>query len=166
MNQLIVAFMNLFLKGDAKLTLEQYEGALEGVETSGSFETIAGFAVDGSTLAIGAVLLSVLVAVCAFNAIIGIAINYRLFYKAYMPTWAAFVPFYNLYCLAKMTFGKGWLFLLLLIPGIGFLFTLVLNWRLAETFDRGFGFFLGLTLFPVIWRAILAFGRSLYMGPN
>ncbi len=165
MDKLIVAFMNLFLKGDAKLTVEQYQGALEGVETSGTFDTIAGFPVEGGTLAIGAVLLAVLVAVCAFNAVIGIFINYRLFYKAYMPTWAAFVPFYNLYCLCKLAFGKGWLFLFLLVPGLGFLFTLVLNWRLSETFGHGFGFFLGLTFFPVIWRAILAFGKSIYLGP-
>ncbi len=165
MDNLIVAFMNLFLKGDAKLTVEQYRGALEGVETSGSFETIVGLPIEGSTLAIGAVLLSILIAVCAFNAVIGIFINYRLFYKAYMPTWAAFVPFYNLYCLSKMTFGKGWLFLLLLVPGVGALFTLVLNWRLSESFGHGFGFFLGLTFFPVIWRAILAFGKSIYLGP-
>ena len=164
MNSIIVAFMNLFLEGDAKITVEQYSSVV-GDTSAKSFETIAGFPVEGSTLAFGAIMLAVLIAVCAFNAIIGIFINHRLFYKAYMPTWAAFVPFYNLYILSKLAFGKGWLFLFLLIPGVGFLFTLVLNWRLSETFGHGFGFFLGLTFFPVIWRAMLAFGKSIYLGP-
>ena len=41
---------------------------------------------------------------------------WKVFVKAGQPGWAAIIPFYNTYILFKITWGKGWKFLLLLIP--------------------------------------------------
>ena len=149
--------------GKEQVDMDAYAAVTGNADTS-SF-TLLGETFEWGDFGIGVTLLAIFIAICAFNAFFGVIINMRLFYKAYMPMWAAFVPFYNLYCLSKMAFNKGWMFFLFLIPGVGFLFTLAFNWRLSETFGHGFGYFLGLTLLPVPFRAILAFDRSLYMGP-
>ena len=41
---------------------------------------------------------------------------WKMFAKAGEPGWASIIPFYNLYVLFKITWGKGAKFLLLLIP--------------------------------------------------
>ena len=48
-------------------------------------------------------------------AVLGIVAMWKIFEKAGEPGWAAIIPFYNAYVLFKITWGNGWMFLLMLI---------------------------------------------------
>lgn len=90
--------------------------------------------------------------------------NWKIFTKAYEPGWASIVPFYNAYVLTKITTGNGWLFLIMLIPFVGGIFALYLNYKLSLSFGQGAGFALGLIFLPIIFYPILAFGNYRYLG--
>lgn len=98
--------------------------------------------------------------------ILAIIAEWKAFKKAGQPGWAAVIPFYNIYVLTKITWGNGWLFLLTFLP-IGNIVFLILTYiKLARVFGRGDGFAVGLIFLPYIFFLILAFGGSLYQGPD
>lgn len=98
--------------------------------------------------------------------ILAIIAEWKLFRKAGQPGWAAIIPVYNVYVLTKITWGNGWLFLLMLLP-IGNIVFLILTYiKLAHVFGKGDGFAVGLILLPYIFLLILAFGGSMYQGPD
>lgn len=80
--------------------------------------------------------------------------------------WAAIVPFYGSYVLAKITWGNGWLFLLMFLPIGNLIFSIMTNVKLARAFGKGGGFAVGLILLPVIFLPILGFGSAEYQGPD
>lgn len=43
-----------------------------------------------------------------------------------------------------------------------FIVQMILNWRMVKCFGYGIGFFLGITLFPLIFIPILAFGNAYF----
>lgn len=85
-----------------------------------------------------------------------------IFMKARRPGWAAIVPFYSSYCLAEITLGSGWYFLILLIPLVNILFLLFIFYRLAVVFGKGTLFAIFTAFFPYIALPIIAFGSSEY----
>ena len=89
---------------------------------------------------------------------------WKIFSKAGEAGWASIIPFYNQYILSKITFGNGWLFLLLLIPVVNAIFMIVLMYKLAKVFGHGIGYTLGLIFLPFIFLLIIAFGKSEYQG--
>lgn len=91
---------------------------------------------------------------------------WKLFAKAGKPGWACLVPFYNTYCLFDIAFGNGWLFLLTFVPCVNFVFLIMLYFKLAKAFGQGVGFGFGLLFLSPIFFAILAFGKSEYVGPQ
>ncbi len=93
-----------------------------------------------------------------------IFVMWKIFVKAGEPGWAAIIPFYNYYILFKITFGNGWLFLLLLVPIVGFIFAIILYFKLAKAFGKGTGFGFGLLFLSIIFMSILAFDSSEYQG--
>ena len=104
-------------------------------------------------------------------AIFGIIVMWKLFDKAGKPGWAAIVPFYNLYVYFEITWGNGWLFLLIflaIIPIVGSIAVLVIMIitmvKLAKAFGKSGGFAVGLVFLTLIFEAILAFGDSKYVG--
>ncbi len=104
-----------------------------------------------------------------FSIIILIAVIYAqfiIFRKAGEPGIAAIIPVYNLYTLAKIVFGNGWIFLISLIPAINSLFFLYMIFKLGKSFGKGTGFCLGLIFFSPIFMMILAFSDAQYIGPN
>lgn len=104
-----------------------------------------------------------------FSLIYAIA-EWRLFSKAGCPGWAIFVPVYNTYCLFRLLFGKGWLFLLLLVPIVNFFVLLILPFRLGAVFSDGvgsaFGLGLGFLFMPALFILLVGFGPFDYSGPN
>ena len=104
-------------------------------------------------------------------AVFGIIVMWKLFDKAGKPGWAAIVPFYNLYVYFEITWGNGWLFLLIflaIIPIVGSIAVLVIMIitmvKLAKAFGKSGGFAVGLVFLTLIFEAILAFGDSKYVG--
>lgn len=92
--------------------------------------------------------------------------NYKMFKKAGVAGWKAFVPVYNMYCLCEIVFGNGVYFLAFFIPLINTVFHFVLNYKLAKCFRKSFAFFLGLSIFTPIFTIVLGFDESKYYGPE
>lgn len=100
-------------------------------------------------------------AVCAM-ILIGLCF---VFMKAKAHGWAAIIPFYSDYVLYEITWGKGWLFLLELIPIVGIVMSILTYIKLGNCFNKGSGFKAGLVLAPYVFLPILGFGKSEYRGP-
>ena len=66
------------------------------------------------------------------------------------------------------TYGvSGFLSVILLICSIALAVISIMQlWKLAKSFGRGVGFFLGLLFLNSIFMLILAFGSSRYVGPE
>lgn len=64
---------------------------------------------------LGGILIVWLLLVCVLS-IFSLVCMWKVFAKAGIPGWKALIPFYNLYCLCKLTWGIGWLFLLVFTP--------------------------------------------------
>ena len=99
-------------------------------------------------------------------SIITIVCMWVIFNKASVPGWHAIIPFLNTYDLFKLTWGNGWLFLLLLIPFANFVFIIITYVKLAHVFGKGAGFAVGLIFLNPIFMLILAFGNAKYIGIN
>lgn len=89
---------------------------------------------------------------------------WKVFDKAGEPGWAAIVPLYNTYVLFKITFGQGWMFLLLCVPIANVIFGILVYVKLAKAFGKSTGFAVGLIFLPFIFTLILGFGESSYQG--
>jgi len=85
-----------------------------------------------------------------------------VFRKAGESGWKSVVPFYNFYILMRISGKPGWWFILLPIPLVGQAVQLLAMLSLAEKFGRSPVFAVGLTLLPMFFFPILAFGGSQY----
>ena len=84
--------------------------------------------------------------------------------KAGEHAWGALVPFYSQYLYCKITIGRGWPFLLLLIPLVNIIFGIYLLVPLAKSFGKSGWFAAGLFFLNIIYLAILALGEPRYVG--
>ena len=98
--------------------------------------------------------------------LIGLIAMAKIFKKAGRPGWAVIVPFYNMYVLFDIAWGKGILFLLMFIPVVDFVILIMLYVKLAKAFGKGGGFAAGLILLCPIFILILGFGSARYIGPD
>lgn len=62
---------------------------------------------------------------------------WRIFKKADEPGWASIVPLYNQYVLYKITWGSGWMCLLLLVPLVNIVVGIMTCFKLATAFGKG-----------------------------
>lgn len=97
-------------------------------------------------------------------AVFSIVIMWRIFEKAGEHGWAAIIPFYQNYVLFKITWGQGWLFLLLFLPIINIVTCIITMIKLAKAFNKDGAFAVGLIFLNIIFLAILAFGKARYSG--
>lgn len=92
----------------------------------------------------------------------------KLFKKAGVEQWIAWVPFYNLWKLLEMGKFNGALVLLTLIPGIGSFIVAVISsvaaYRIGLDFKRSGAFVLLYIFLTPIWLAILGFGKDEWKG--
>lgn len=102
--------------------------------------------------------LIVILAVFVFSVIV----YWKIFTKADETGWKSMIPIYNSYTLYKITYGNGWLFLLTLIPYLGFFIGLKQKFDLAKVYGKGIGFGIGIFFLGIIFLPILAFGSSEY----
>ena len=100
-------------------------------------------------------------AVCVFLLVC----EWKLFKKAGKPGWACIVPFYNLYVLFDIIYGKGIKFLLLLVPILNVIISVAVSIRTAQVYGKGTGLGVLNLFFPFIVLPILAFGDAEYKGP-
>lgn len=102
--------------------------------------------------------LIVILAVYVFSVIV----YWKIFTKAGEDGWKSMIPVYNNYILYKITYGNGWLFLLTLIPCLGFFIELKQKFDLAKVYGKDIGFGIGIFFLGIIFLPILAFGSSEY----
>ncbi|HCM91317.1 MAG TPA: hypothetical protein DIS78_01945 [Lachnospiraceae bacterium] len=98
--------------------------------------------------------------------VLSIVAYWRIFEKAGEAGWKSIIPIYDVYILFKIAWGKGWMFLLLLIPVVNIVIYIMMLYKLNKAFDKGVGFFILLLLLPNIGYLILAFDGSEYIGPQ
>lgn len=91
-----------------------------------------------------------------------VIVYWKIFTKAGETGWKSMIPVYNNYILYKITYGNGWLFLLTLIPGLGFFIELKQKFDLAKVYGKGISFGIGIFFLEIIFLPILAFGSSEY----
>lgn len=88
-----------------------------------------------------------------------------VFQKAGRAWWEALVPIYSDYVLATMAGKPWWWVFLLVIPGIGTIFKFLVYLALGKCFKLDWPFAVGLTLLPMIFYPILAWGPYRYEEP-
>ncbi len=91
---------------------------------------------------------------------------WKIFVKAGQPGWAAIIPIYNSYILAKIAFGNGWLFLLAIVPIVNFIYLFILYFKLAKSFGKSTAFGIGTIFLSIVFLPMLAFGSCEYLGPQ
>lgn len=99
-------------------------------------------------------------------AVFFIACMWVIFEKANVEGWKAIIPFYNTYCLYKITWGNGWIFLSLIVPIVNAIVGIITIYKLAKVFGKGIGYFFGLLLLGIVFYPLLAFSDAEYIGPN
>lgn len=114
---------------------------------------------DDSTVAL---LSLVTLAVCVLTLVS----LWKIYEKAGHHGWTSIIPIYNCYVEAKIAFGSGWLFLLLLVPLVNVIYSYIIMYKLAKAFGKSTGFCVGTVLLSVIFLPVLAFGSDQYVGPN
>ena len=105
----------------------------------------------------------VMMSIVGILSIIGM---WKIFEKAGREGWKAIIPFYNLYVLFDIAWGNGWLFLLLLIPCVGLVISIIVDFKLAKAFGKGVGYAIGLIFLYPIFLLMLGFGNAAYIGPD
>ncbi len=83
---------------------------------------------------------------------------WKIFEKAGKPSWAGFIPVYNIWILLKVIKKPWWWILLLIVPGINFLMLIVMHYELARAFgQRSLVQYLIAIFLPFVTIALLAF---------
>ena len=90
---------------------------------------------------------------------------FGIFKKAGKPTWAAFVPIYNIIVLLEVVGRPVWWIILFLIPIVNLVIFIIVMNDLSKSFGHGVGFTIGLIFLSWIFMMILGFGSSQYRGP-
>ena len=120
---------------------------------------------DSTAYAVAGGILVVYYLIMLALAVLVLVAWWKVFVKAGKPGWGAIVPFYNTYCMFEITFGNGWLFLLLLVPCVNVVMQIIMYVKLAQAFGKSGGFAVGLIFLPVIFIPMLGFGDAQYYGP-
>lgn len=111
----------------------------------------------------GAASLIFLLVMLAFVAV-SIAGVWMTFEKAGEPGWAAIIPIFNFYIMIKISGNEWWWLLLIFVPIVGFFVPIKILIDLAEKFNKGILFGIGLWLLGPIFFLILGFGDARYRG--
>jgi len=87
----------------------------------------------------------------------------RVFKKAGIPAWIAWVPFYNGWKMLEMGDQKGYWSVLMLVPIVNYaalVFHFIATYRIGIKFDKDGTFVLLAIFLPSVWLAWLAFDNS------
>ncbi|MBQ1546893.1 MAG: hypothetical protein IIZ61_00725 [Lachnospiraceae bacterium] len=101
---------------------------------------------------------------CLIFYVLLVVAYWKMFTKADVAGWLSIIPIVNMYFLFKIAWGKGLLFLLLIIPIVNIVIYFILCIKTAKAYGQGTGFGIGLFLLPNIFTLILGFGSAEYVG--
>ncbi|SEE96798.1 hypothetical protein SAMN04489740_3397 [Arthrobacter alpinus] len=88
------------------------------------------------------------------------------FSKAGHAKWKAYVPFYSMWILVKISGRPESHFWLLFIPYFNIYMQIVILNDIAKSFGKDAAFTVGLVFLPVVFAAILSYGDARYLGPS
>lgn len=141
-------------------------------EYTPSYETVPGMqeASAADVAAASAMLIGMMVFVL-IGAVIGYVINSlllsRLFKKAGVEQWKAWVPVYNVWVMLELGGQKGWWAILMLIPVVNIValvFYFIAAYHIGLKLGKE-GVFVLLAIFlPIVWLIWLAFDKSTWNG--
>ena len=102
--------------------------------------------------------------VCLAVAVFSIICMWKVFVKAGKPGWASIIPIYNMVVMFQIAGMSPWLILLMCVPIANVIVAIMLYVNFAKAFGKSGGFACGLIFLSLIFMAILAFGKSEYVG--
>ncbi len=105
------------------------------------------------------------------GALIGYVINAfllsRIFKKAGVETWKAWVPVYNVWVTLELGGQNGWWAIVMLIPFVnivGLVFYFIAAYHIGLKLGKEGAFVLLAIFLPIVWLAWLAFDKSTWNG--
>lgn len=93
----------------------------------------------------------------------------RIFKKAGIESWKAWVPFYNIWLTYKLGDQPGWWTIITVIPIINIvpaIILLVAQYKIGLKFGKSGAFVLWAIFFPIVWYIWLAFDDSTWQSNN
>jgi hypothetical protein len=109
-------------------------------------------------------------------AVVGLVVLYvwlaiglaGVFRKSGEESWQAWVPILNLVVLLRLGGLSGWLLLLWLVPGLGFIAVWVVVVIACHRVNAAFGFGAGMTVLAAlllpVWASVIGFGTARWVG--
>ncbi len=97
-------------------------------------------------------------------AVLMVISRWKVFKKAWLPGWAIFVPFYNIYCMLEVWGFSGRNVLWIFIPPVLGILMIINFFKIAKKFWKHWTFGLGMLLLKFIFIPILAFDDSKYLS--
>jgi hypothetical protein len=86
---------------------------------------------------------------------------WKTFQKAGKPGWAAIVPVYNIWLMIDIADREWWWLIVIFFIGLALIIPLI---DLAEKFDKGAGYGLGLYFLPFVFWPMLGLGDAQYQS--
>jgi hypothetical protein len=117
----------------------------------------------------GLVLLPILLIIGLISYVLYSWMLGKIFKKAGVEAWKAWVPFYNIWIMYKLGNTAGWWTILLFVPIINIVasvFFYIASYRIGQKLGKTGAFVLWAIFFPIVWFAWLAFDDSVWHEDN
>jgi hypothetical protein len=123
-----------------------------------------GGAMQGDDAAAAGVGVGIMLFYLIFIVIMAVA-GWKIFEKAGKPGWAALVPIYNMVVFLEIVGKPIWWIILMFIPIVSLVIAILLSISLAERFDKGAGYGIGIAFLGIVFLPMLAFSDAQYSPP-
>lgn len=93
----------------------------------------------------------------------------KIFKKAGVESWKAWVPFLNTWTMLELGGQQGFWAILAIIPGVNivsYVFTIIAGYNIQKNLGKTDGYVALLILLPLIWIIILGADKSVWTGPK
>lgn len=93
----------------------------------------------------------------------------RVFKKAGIEQWKAWVPVYNSWIMLEMGDQKGFWAIMMFVPILNFValvFIIIAMYKINQKFGKEDWYIVLAILIPTVWMAILAFDKSEWKAKN
>ena len=133
---------------------------------SDDYTTTSQTTADGAAILI---MLLVFIVILALAYVISALLLARVFKKASIEPWKAWVPVYNSWTLLEMGGQKGFWSILMFIPFVNVaasVFMYIAFYHIGLRFGKSGEFVLWAIFLPIVWLIWLAFDKSIWTGPG